>query len=246
MRYDLEPGTHIVRARQCHFVPVTKYRTGSLTEKGRGKPMSQTVTKTLQATLAPPTAHKERKLRDTLSTYRKALQDAFDTGCETQNAVNEIVTPYELTSYAKDALKNYVPGLVDDADEIEDEPARSQLEDAEEDWLTVESADDETVEWASKRLGRNEPRGGTALLALASDVDGAVVVTDDEPLRNACKAVGVPLSGSLGVVVASVEKGTLEADEAKRLLVSMDEVGARLSARLLRKAESLIDEADVS
>jgi predicted nucleic acid-binding protein len=132
------------------------------------------------------------------------------------------------------------------ADEIEDEPARSQLEDAEEDWLTVESADDETVEWASKRLGRNEPRGGTALLALASDVDGAVVVTDDEPLRNACKAVGVPLSGSLGVVVASVEKGTLEADEAKRLLVSMDEVGARLSARLLRKAESLIDEADAS
>lgn len=132
------------------------------------------------------------------------------------------------------------------ADEIEDEPARSQLEDAEGNWITVESADDETVEWASKRLGRNEPRGDTALLALASDVDGAVVVTDDKPLRNACKAVGVPLSGSLGVVVASVEKGTLEADEAKRLLVSMDEVGARLSARLLRRAESLIDEADAS
>ena len=87
--------------------------------------MSQTVTKTLQATLAPPTAHKERKLRDTLSTYREALSEAFDAGCETQNAVNDIVTPYELTSYAKDALKNYVPGLVDDADEIEDDhPAR--------------------------------------------------------------------------------------------------------------------------
>jgi hypothetical protein len=39
--------------------------------------------------------------------------------------VNDIVTPYDLTSYAKDALKNYVPGLVDDADEIGDgHPAR--------------------------------------------------------------------------------------------------------------------------
>ena len=132
------------------------------------------------------------------------------------------------------------------ADEIEDEPARSQLEDAEEDWLTVESPDGETVEWASKMLGRDEPRGDTSVLALGSEYDGAVVVTDDKPLRNACKAVGVSLSGSLGVVVASVENGTLEAEEAKRLLVSMDEVGARLSARLLRKAERLIDEADAS
>ena len=84
-----------------------------------------TVTKTLQATLAPPTAHKERKLRDTLSAYQEALHDAFDAGCETKNAVNDIVTPYDLSSYAKDALKNYVPGLVDDADELaDDHPVR--------------------------------------------------------------------------------------------------------------------------
>ena len=87
--------------------------------------MTETVTKTLQATLAPPTAHKERKLRATLSKYREALAEAFEAGCGTQTAVNDIVTPYDLTSYAKDALKNYVPGLVDDADEIEDDhPAR--------------------------------------------------------------------------------------------------------------------------
>ena len=85
--------------------------------------MTQTVTKTLQATLAPPTAHKERKLRDTLSTYREALREAFDAGCDTQRAVNDIVTAYDLTSYAKDALKNYVPQLRRsyDAGEIEDD-----------------------------------------------------------------------------------------------------------------------------
>ncbi|MFC7078250.1 transposase [Haloarcula halophila] len=84
-----------------------------------------TATKTLQATLAPPTAHKERKLQETLSGYREALHDAFDSGCGTKNAVNEVVTPYDLSSYAKDALKNYVPELVDDTDELaDDHPVR--------------------------------------------------------------------------------------------------------------------------
>jgi IS605 OrfB family transposase len=89
--------------------------------------MMQTVTKTLEATLAPPTQHKERKLRDTLTTYREALTEAFDTGCTTQTAVNDIVTPYDLTSYAKDALKSYVPQLRQtyDAGELaDDHPVR--------------------------------------------------------------------------------------------------------------------------
>jgi putative transposase len=86
--------------------------------------MAETVTKTLQATLAPPTAHKERKLRETLSAYRDALVEAFGARCETKSAVNDIVTPYDLTSYAKDALKNYVPQLCGDsydADELDDD-----------------------------------------------------------------------------------------------------------------------------
>ena len=83
-----------------------------------------TSTKTLQATLAPPTRHKERKLRDTLSTYRDALEEAFEMDCETKSEVNEVVTAYNLTSYAKDALKNYVPQL-DDANELSaDHPVR--------------------------------------------------------------------------------------------------------------------------
>jgi len=56
-----------------------------------------TVTKTLQATLAPPTRHKERKLQETLSTYREALQEAFEADCQTKSAVNDVVTPYDLT-----------------------------------------------------------------------------------------------------------------------------------------------------
>jgi putative transposase len=73
--------------------------------------VTATATKTLEATLAPPTAHKERRLQRTVATYRRALSESFESGADTQTAVNDAVTDYNLTSYAKDALKNYVPQL---------------------------------------------------------------------------------------------------------------------------------------
>jgi len=85
--------------------------------------VTATATKTLQATLAPPTAHKEHRLQRTVATYRRALSESFDSGADTQSAVNDVVTGYKLTSYAKDALKNYVPQLLDtyNAQELDDD-----------------------------------------------------------------------------------------------------------------------------
>ncbi|QCS44158.1 RNA-guided endonuclease TnpB family protein [Natrinema versiforme] len=85
--------------------------------------MSDTVTKTLQATLATPTAGKEQRLQHLLDTYRDALHDAFDARAKTMSAVNDIVTPYDLPYQAKDALKSYVPKLRDtyNARELDDE-----------------------------------------------------------------------------------------------------------------------------
>lgn len=85
--------------------------------------VTATATKTLEATLAPPTVHKEQRLERTVATYRRALSESFESGATTQNEVNDVVTPYTLTSYAKDALKNYVPKLRDtyNAEEIQDD-----------------------------------------------------------------------------------------------------------------------------
>lgn len=87
--------------------------------------MVETATKTLEATLAPPTRGKTVRLRRLLTTYREALHDAFDAGADTMAAVNDIVTPYDLPYQAKDALKSYVPDLLDedtyDADELADD-----------------------------------------------------------------------------------------------------------------------------
>ena len=73
--------------------------------------MVATATKTLDAILAPPTAHKERKLDALLETYRDGLQEAFGVGADTMSAVSEIVTPYDLPYQVKAALCNYVPQL---------------------------------------------------------------------------------------------------------------------------------------
>ncbi|WP_436926221.1 RNA-guided endonuclease TnpB family protein [Halosimplex amylolyticum] len=82
-----------------------------------------TATKTLEATLAPPTRCKEQRLQQTLSEYRDALHDAFKQDCTTMNATNDVVTPYNLPYQAKDALKSYVPKLHNtyNANELDDE-----------------------------------------------------------------------------------------------------------------------------
>ena len=70
-----------------------------------------------------------------------------------------------------------------------------------------------------------------------------LVLTDDKPLRKTCKTLSIPVSGSIGVLVRAVERGDLDPEDAKTALEAMDEVGARLSASLLRRAERLIDNA---
>jgi len=105
--------------------------------------------------------------------------------------------------------------------------------------------EDDRSEHDTERIG-----GDLALVALAlhrgdvgADTPGTVVVTDDKPLRKTCKALSIPISGSIGVLVRAVERGDLDPETATEKLYAMDEVGARLSATLVRKAERLIDEA---
>ncbi|RJX50337.1 RNA-guided endonuclease InsQ/TnpB family protein [Halonotius pteroides] len=81
-------------------------------------------TKTLELKLVSPNTHKRQKLRETRDAYQQALQDAFAAGCDTQAAANDVVVEYDLSGYAKNALKKYVPQLCGnsyDADELHDD-----------------------------------------------------------------------------------------------------------------------------
>jgi predicted nucleic acid-binding protein len=121
-------------------------------------------------------------------------------------------------------LKSHVPAFKSAAEHLGET-------DADWDWAGVWSGGD--MKWS----------GDVALLARALAMENAVVVTDDKPLRKTCKALGIDVSGSIGVIIAAVERDELSPEDAKDALIAMDEVGARLSARLLRRAERLIDEA---
>lgn len=139
--------------------------------------------------------------------------------------------------------------------EISSEPATNELENALDNWITTSTLISGTTsdEWndrlekAAIHLGRStspESWGGDVpLLAAALYHDSPVVVSDDKPLRETCKVLSIPVSGSIGILIRAVERGDIDADEAKEKLEAMDEVGARLSARLLRRAERLIDDA---
>lgn len=142
------------------------------------------------------------------------------------------------------------------ANEIETDPGVSELTTARGDWVKTAEPIVETrnllheraeyVEKAASHLGVDETdayAGDVALLALALREPDSVVVTDDRPLRKTCKALSVSVSGSIGVLVRSVETGELPADEARERLYAMDEIGARLSASLVKRAEKLIDDA---
>ncbi len=141
-----------------------------------------------------------------------------------------------------------VPDTV--AAEISDPPATDSLEMAlEAGEIRLIEADAASVDIATGHLDRSgqvspaDPPGDVALLACAIAASDPVVVTDDRPLRQTCRALSIPISGSIGVLVRAVEIGELDPATAREHLYAMDEVGARLSASLVREAERLIDQA---
>lgn len=131
--------------------------------------------------------------------------------------------------------------------EITSDPAAKVLSDAIADsWVTCpQSVSDAAVKEAASHLGRSdeELRGDAVLLAHALVAGDPVVITDDKPLRQTCKALSIPVSGSIGVLVRAVERGDIDPADATDTLYAMDEVGARFSASLVQKAERLIDDA---
>ena len=149
--------------------------------------------------------------------------------------------------------------------EVSSEPAKAQLE-----RLVAAGTISETdwFQWSEKRgipgervaaathLGTNPDAavdtidgqqvlvdGDVALLSLARSMEDVVVVSDDKPLRKTCKSQSIPVSGCIAVLVHAVESGQYTPKKAKEKLYAMDEVGARLSASLVKRAERLIDDA---
>ncbi|MEZ3116261.1 DUF3368 domain-containing protein [Halobaculum sp. MBLA0147] len=140
--------------------------------------------------------------------------------------------------------------------EVSDEPAATRLDSVldETGWAeTCERPPKSTLSTAAVHLygdgvddvDFDEPEADIELLACALQNEvKTVVVSDDMPLRETCKALSVSVTGSFGVLIRAVECGALEAEAARERLYAMDEVDARLSATLVRRVERQIEEAE--
>ena len=80
--------------------------------------------------------------------------------------------------------------------------------------------------------------GETEVLALAKEIAGSVVVIDDAVARRVAKTVGIPLTGTLGLLPDAKRKGVVL--EIKPVLDNLDELRFRCSeqtrASILRLA----------
>jgi predicted nucleic acid-binding protein len=146
------------------------------------------------------------------------------------------------------------------AEEITEPPASDFVGDS--DWISIGPPTihasktpppiEESQERAEAHLGRSASDGAlngdvgiltSALFITEISERELVVLTDDKPLRKTCKALSIPISGSIGVLIRAVERGDIGVTQAKATLRAMDEVGARLSVSLLERAERLIEDA---
>jgi IS605 OrfB family transposase len=106
------------------------------------------LTKTLELKLVAPNAHKRRKFRETREAYQSALHHAFGQNCTTQTEANDVVVNYDLSGYAKNALKKYVPQLTTtyNAGELHDDhPVRFTNE-----GLRIDHQPANAIEWYVK------------------------------------------------------------------------------------------------
>ena len=92
-------------------------------------------------------------------------------------------------------------------------------------WLSVLELSAEEAAAADRHLRRLD-RGEAECLALAESRQ-AVLISDDRAARNAAKQIGLPVSGTLGVLLLLTRRSHLTVSEANSLLSEMIDSGYR-------------------
>jgi predicted nucleic acid-binding protein len=101
---------------------------------------------------------------------------------------------------------------------------------AEADWLVIVETPPISHRLQALDLGPGE----TAALAWALTHPGTTVIMDDDRARRAVKALGVPVVGTLGLILAAKEQGVIA--EAAPLIERARRAGLYLSERLVQNS----------
>ena len=129
--------------------------------------------------------------------------------------------------------------------EVTTEPARANVDRfvEREDVGTSDLVPEERLEEAREVLGEDDKNGDVRIVASVMAGDDTAVVSDDRRVRTVARGFGATVTGTVGVVVRSVEEG-MTAEEAKETVRRIDENGLHMTAELREKTYELIDESD--
>lgn len=108
---------------------------------------------------------------------------------------------------------------------------------AEADWLSVVEVSDRAM---VDRLSYWLDAGESEVLALAQDLDATVAI-DERRGRNIAASLGIPQTGTVGILLAAKRAGLIHS--ITPLLDQLTASGVRISARLYEEARRLAEEA---
>ena len=97
-------------------------------------------------------------------------------------------------------------------------------------WVEILSPSSKVVLPLVTGLGQGE----TAVLALGLEMPGTVVVLDDRLARRTAEALGIPLTGTIGVLIDAKRQSLVP--EVAPLLDQLQQLGFHLSARMREAA----------
>ncbi|MDE2698440.1 MAG: DUF3368 domain-containing protein [Gemmatimonadota bacterium] len=83
-------------------------------------------------------------------------------------------------------------------------------------------------------------QGEASVLALAEEHDARLVIIDERKARRYAQRIGLPLTGTIGVLLLAKKEGLIDA--IKPLLTTLHDNGLYLSVSLIDKALQLADE----
>ena len=86
-------------------------------------------------------------------------------------------------------------------------------------------------------------QGEAEVLALAEERDARLVIIDERKGRNYARHMGIPLTGTLGVLLLAKEQGLIEA--MTPLLTALQTAGLHLDKALIQQVLKLANEADI-
>lgn len=90
-------------------------------------------------------------------------------------------------------------------------------------------------------LGDETESGDSDVVAFLLDNIQLIIATDDRRLRNVCRALGGRLTGTLGIIIHSVELNKISKEEAFELLTKLNDTGFRMSLELFETAKKRLN-----